>query len=99
MGIYSLWPVLTTLGLDSPISAEAWPTTTCWIVDGVSRSADNDFAYPLSSKARFEFAAKGDMPAVELYWYDGGMAAGDARRHQGGEDSRGARGDDSLHRR
>ncbi len=73
MGMYSLWPVLTTLGLDSPISAEAWPTTTCWIVDGVSRSADNDFAYPLSSKARFEFAAKGDMPAVELWWYDGGM--------------------------
>lgn len=73
MGIYSLWPVLATLGLDSPVSAEAWPTTTCWIVDGVSRSADNDFAYPLSSRARFEFAAKGDMPAVELWWYDGGM--------------------------
>lgn len=72
MGIYSLWPVMTALGMDSPISAEAFPATTCWIVDGVSRSAENDFAFPLSSKAKFEFAAKGDLPEVDLYWYDGG---------------------------
>lgn len=73
MGIYSLWPVMTTLNMDSPISAEAFPTTTCWIVDGVSRSAENDFAFPLSCKLHFQFAAKGDMPELDLFWYDGGV--------------------------
>ena len=73
MGIYSLWPVFTALGLDAPLSAEAWATHTCSIVDNVSRTARNAFSYPTACAIRFEFAAREGMPALDLFWYDGGM--------------------------
>jgi len=73
MGIYSLWPIFTALDLDAPLSAEAWATHTCSIVDQVSRPAKNDFSYPTGCTLRFQFAAKRDMPALDLFWYDGGM--------------------------
>jgi len=73
MGYYSLWPVFTGLDLDPPLSAEAWGTHTCRIADGVSRPVKNDFAYPAACTFRFRFAARGDRPAVDLFWYDGGM--------------------------
>jgi predicted dehydrogenase len=73
MGIYSLWPVFTGLKLGTPVSAEARSTHTCTIVDGVSQTARNDFAYPTACTLRFKFAPAGDRPALELFWYDGGM--------------------------
>jgi predicted dehydrogenase len=73
MGIYSLWPVLTALGLDSPLSAQAAATHTCSIVDQVSRTVKNDFSYPAACSIRFKFAARAGVPAVDLFWYDGGM--------------------------
>ncbi len=73
MGIYSLWPVFTGLELDSPLSAEAWATHTCAIVDGVSRPVKNDFAYPIGCTLRLKFGPRKDLPAVDLFWYDGGM--------------------------
>jgi len=73
MGIYSLWPVFTALDLGVPVSAEAWATHTCSIVDQVSRRVNNDFAYPAACTIRLEFAARGEMPALDLFWYDGGM--------------------------
>lgn len=73
MGIYSLWPVFTGLELDAPLSAEAWKTHTCTIVDNVSRTAENDFSYPTACTIRLKFAARGDMPELDLFWYDGGM--------------------------
>jgi len=73
MGIYSLWPVFVGLELDSPLSAQAWATHTCAIVDHVSRPVKNDFAYPIGCTLRFKFAARKDMPPVDLFWYDGGM--------------------------
>lgn len=73
MGNYSLWPVFTGLSLEAPTSAEAWATHTCEVVDGVSRTVNNDFAYPIGCTLRFRFAARGDMPGVDLFWYDGGM--------------------------
>jgi hypothetical protein len=73
MGIYSLWPVLTALDLGVPLSAEAWSTHTCSILDQVSREAKNDFSFPAACTLRFKFAARGDMPALDLFWYDGGM--------------------------
>ena len=73
MGIYSLWPVFTGLRLGDPISARAWATHTCAIVDNVSRPVRNDFSYPAGCAIRLEFAARDDMPAVDLFWYDGGM--------------------------
>jgi predicted dehydrogenase len=73
MGIYSLWPVFTTLGLEAPLSAEAWATHTCEIVDHVSRPTVNSHAYPLASTQRFRFAERGSDPPLDLFWYDGGM--------------------------
>jgi hypothetical protein len=73
MGIYSLWPVFTGLGLGSPISAEAWATHTCSIIDGVSRPAVNDFSYPTACTLRFKLPPRKNSPSVELFWYDGGM--------------------------
>lgn len=73
MGIYSLWPVFTTLGLGVPTGAEAWATHTCAIVDHVSRPVKNDFAYPIGCSIRLKFAARGDQPPLDLFWYDGGM--------------------------
>lgn len=73
MGIYSLWPVFEELELGTATSAQAWATHTCHIVDHVSRPQFNDFAYPLGCQLRFQFAASGDQPALQLFWYDGGM--------------------------
>ena len=73
MGIYSLWPVFATLDLGVPLSAEAWATHTCTIVDGVSRPAKNDFSYPAACTLRFKLPARPHLPALELFWYDGGM--------------------------
>jgi predicted dehydrogenase len=73
MGIYSLWPVFTELDLDAPVSAEAWATHTCSIIDQVSRPVTNDFSYPTACTIRLKFAARGDRQGLDLFWYDGGM--------------------------
>ncbi|HOD80113.1 MAG: Glucose--fructose oxidoreductase precursor [Planctomycetes bacterium ADurb.Bin126] len=73
MGYYSLWPVFTGLDLDAPLSAEAWGTHTCRVTDCVSRVAANDFAYPTACTIRLRFAARAERPAIDLFWYDGGM--------------------------
>ena len=73
MGIYSLWPVFAALDLGVPLSAEAWATHTCSIADGVSRPAKNDFSYPTACTIRFKLPARPNLPAVDLFWYDGGM--------------------------
>jgi len=49
------------LKLGSPTSVEASSTRI-----------DSDI-YPLSVVAHFEFPARGDMPPVDLHWYDGGV--------------------------
>ncbi len=73
MGIYSLWPIFVSLNLGSPLSAEAWKTHSCEIVDNVSRPKKNDFSYPTACSIHFTFAAPAGMPTLELFWYDGGM--------------------------
>jgi len=73
MGIYSLWPVFVGLGLEAPLSAQAWATHTCTISDNVSRTVHNDFSYPTACNLRFQFAPRAGMPALDLFWYDGGM--------------------------
>ncbi len=73
MGIYSLWPVFTALNLGPPLSAEARATHTCTITDQVSRTVKNDFSFPTACTLRFKFAAAADTPAIDLFWYDGGM--------------------------
>jgi len=73
MGHYSLWPVFTEFGLDAPVSVESTPSHVCEIVDHVSVTIKNDYAFPFASTLRFKFASKGKRPALELFWYDGGI--------------------------
>jgi len=73
MGIYSLWPVFTGLELGSPLSADPFITHHCTIVDQVSRRSTNDFSFPTACTVRFKFVARGNMPPLDLFWYDGGM--------------------------
>ena len=46
---------------------------TCTIVDHVCRTPRNDFSYPTACTIRFQFAAQAKVPALDLFWYDGGM--------------------------
>jgi predicted dehydrogenase len=74
MGHYSLFPLFVTLGIKTPpISAEAYGTTTRTIVDQVSRAVNNDVAFPYSCMIRFRFPKQKNLPAFNLFWYDGGM--------------------------
>jgi hypothetical protein len=73
MGIYSLWPVFTELNLGAPLSADAWATHTNTIEEQVSKRVRNDFAYPAACTIHFKFPARGAMPPLDLFWYDGGI--------------------------
>jgi len=48
------------LKLGAPVSVE------CLHQEGTS-----DIQFPVASTIRFDFPARGDMPAVKLFWYDG----------------------------
>jgi hypothetical protein len=74
MGHYSLWPMFMTLGINtSPLSAEAYGTTTRTVENYVSKNVINDVAFPYSSIVRFKFPKQDTLPAFDLFWYDGGM--------------------------
>ena len=73
MGNYSLWPVFMTFDLDAPISIEATPSFTCEIIDHVSGVQENNVSFPHASTIRFRFPARGKMPPLDIYWYDGGI--------------------------
>ena len=73
VGIYSLWPVFTALKLGPPISARAWATHTCNVVDHVANPVVNDFSFPTASTIQFEFAPTGELPSLQVFWYDGGI--------------------------
>lgn len=73
MGHYSLWPVFQEFELDAPVMVESTPSHVCEIRNNVSTRIRNDYAFPFACTVRFRFAAKGDRPAIDLYWHDGGM--------------------------
>jgi hypothetical protein len=73
MGHYSLWPIFPLLGLDSPTSVESTPSHDSAAFDGVCRRIKNDYAFPAACTIRMRFAAKGERPALDLFWYDGGI--------------------------
>ena len=60
MGCHILDPVFWGLDLGHPTSIEA---------EASDHSVE---AAPKSSKVTYQFPARGDMPAVEVIWYDGG---------------------------
>jgi hypothetical protein len=73
MGHYSLWPVFREFELDAPVLVESTPSHVCTLKDQVSVTIHNDYSFPVASTIRFQFAAKGERPALDLFWYDGGM--------------------------
>jgi hypothetical protein len=73
MGHYSLWRVFTEFDLDAPASVESTPSHICTLKDQVSVKIHNDYSFPMACTIRFRFAAKENRPALDLFWYDGGM--------------------------
>jgi hypothetical protein len=45
----------------------------CILNGNVAVTVKNDFSYPIAGVVRFKFPAKGERPAVDLIWYEGGM--------------------------
>ncbi len=61
MACHNLDPAFWALDLGSPISVEA------------SCSGLNNETVPFGALYHYEFPARGEMPPVTLYWYDGGL--------------------------
>jgi predicted dehydrogenase len=61
MGSYSYDTLFRVLKLEAPETVEA------------SSSERYDETYPLASICRYNFPARGDMPAVKFNWFDGGL--------------------------
>lgn len=61
IGCHSLDPIFRALKLKYPVGIEAVSTLV------------NEETYPLGSIVRYEFAARDEMPALSLTWYDGGI--------------------------
>ncbi len=74
MGHYSMIPVFQEFDLDAPIAVESTPSHVCTLDENqVAVKIKNDYSFPFASTIRFSFAAKGDRPALDIYWHDGGM--------------------------
>jgi hypothetical protein len=74
MGHYSLFPLFLALGINTPAkSAESFATTTCKLDGNVSVGVRNTVSFPLSCIIRFKFDAQKELPAFDLFWYDGGI--------------------------
>jgi hypothetical protein len=65
--------VFTEFDLDAPVAVESRPSHVCTIVDQVSITLKNDYSFPVASTIRFQFAPKGERPALDIFWYDGSM--------------------------
>ena len=73
MGHYSLWSVFRTFDLDAPLAVESCPSHLCTLNGNVAVRIKNDYSFPNACTIRFKFAAKGQRPAVDLFWYDGSI--------------------------
>ena len=73
MGHYSLWPVFQHFGLGSPVAVESRPSHVYALRGNVSEKVRNDYSFPAACTVRFTFAAGDGRPALDVFWYDGGM--------------------------
>ena len=74
MGHYSLFPLFQTFGIDTPpVSAKAYGTTHRYVDGNTYKWVENDVSFPLSSLIQIEFPKQKNLPAFDLFWYDGGM--------------------------
>ncbi|MCX5683872.1 MAG: Gfo/Idh/MocA family oxidoreductase, partial [Planctomycetota bacterium] len=74
MGIHNLAPVFSALKLGAPACVDA------------SSSAVYPETLPLASCVHYQFPARGDLPPVHLYWYDGGLAPARPEELEPGQD-------------
>lgn len=73
MGHYSFHQIFEMLQLGSPRTVEA-SRSQVWKIEGYRwRRLEKHVAYPHASQIRWEFPARGGLPPVALYWYDGGI--------------------------
>ncbi len=56
-----------------PISVESTPSHVCTDRDEVCFRIKNDYSFPVACTIRMRFAAKGGRPALDIFWYDGGI--------------------------
>jgi len=74
MGHYSLFPLFREFGIETaPLTAKAFGTATRTSLNGVCRAVKNDAAFPYSCMVKFQFPSQKELPAFDLFWYDGGM--------------------------
>jgi hypothetical protein len=73
MGHYSLWTVFNALELSGPTAIEPMLSHHCILRDGVASTVRNDFSFPAASTVRFKYPARGQRPAIDLVWYEGGI--------------------------
>ena len=73
MGHYSLWPIFQALQLDAPVSVESTPTHACEVNDNICVRIRNDYSFPTACTVRMRFAARESRPALDIFWYDGGI--------------------------
>ena len=75
MGHYSLWQPYRILDLGVPEWVEARPNNEAWVgPDNVSKGGRvSRVAFPKASTVRWRHPATAARPAVDTFWYDGGM--------------------------
>ena len=75
MGHYSLWQPYRILNLGVPEFVEARPNNEASVSDqNVSRGGHvSMIGFPKASTIRWRHPATADRPAVDTFWYDGGM--------------------------
>ena len=73
MGHYSFRQIFEMLKLGSPSTVEAGRSQSWNIEDFTWHKQINHVSYPQASMIRWEFPARGELPPVELRWYDGGL--------------------------
>jgi predicted dehydrogenase len=70
MGCHLLDVPFLALKLGSPVSVQASYSVAR---AGEDRQAVEKETFPLGSMIKYEFPARGAIPPVDLYWYDGGL--------------------------
>jgi predicted dehydrogenase len=72
MGCYSFAAIYRALKLGSIVSVEASGNTAVGVANG-NPSPLKYLSHPLAMNAHFTYPARAGMPAVELFWSDGGI--------------------------
>jgi hypothetical protein len=75
MGHYSLWQPYRILKLGVPEFVEARPNNEAWVNEKSVSSGGrvSKVAFPRASTIRWRHPATAERPAVDTFWYDGGI--------------------------